>query len=204
MCKKLGHGSSYGGKAATLAEQARIPVNLVTDFQRKFFETFQAHLQWQAWVDETLRKRGHLVSLMGRKRWFFGRRNDPATLREAIAYDPQSSLRDIVSTALLRIWRKNYVIIAMDDHDALTFMYPEKLESTIIPQIMKDLIVEVPLAHDRVLRIPYDCEVGWNKGKYHPEKNPNGLKAYHGHDDRTRQETLGLLDRVIRKTNSGT
>jgi DNA polymerase I-like protein with 3'-5' exonuclease and polymerase domains len=201
MCKKLGHGSSYGGKPQTLADQSRVPIDLVTDFQRKFFATFPAHQQWQAWVDDTLRRKGHLVSLMGRRRWFFGRRNDPKTLREAIAYDPQSSLRDIVSTALLKIWRAGYVIIAMDDHDALTFMYPEKDEDKIIPMLKRDLIVPVPLAGGRTLRIPYDCEVGWNKGKYHPEKNPNGLKEYTGHDDRRREAAVGILDRIICRPN---
>jgi len=201
MCKKLGHGSSYGGKPATLAEQTRIDINLVEDFQRKFFRTFPAHQLWQSHVEETLRSRGFLISLMGRRRWFFGRRNDPATLREAIAYDPQSSLRDIVFAAMLRIWRKGYVIIATDDHDALTFMYPEKDEDRIIPLLMEDLVVDVPLAYGRVLRIPYDCEVGWNKGKYHGDKNPNGLREYRGHDDRRRQKTAGVLDRLLHRPN---
>ena len=89
----------------------------------------------------------------------------------------------------------------MHDHDALTFMYPEKDEDKIIPLLMEDLVISVPLAHGRVLRIPYDCEVGWNKGKYHEQKNPNGLKEYHGHDDRRRQKEADLLDRILRRTN---
>ena len=50
---------------------------------------------------------------MNRKRWFFGRRSDPSTLREAIAYDPQSSLAEIVNQAMLNIWRKGYVCICI-------------------------------------------------------------------------------------------
>ena len=202
MCKKLGHGSNYGGKPATLAEQAKVELDLVKQFQPKYFEAFPAHQRWQAHVDETLRKKGYLVSLMNRKRWFFGRRSDPSTLREAIAYDPQSSLADIVNQALLNIWRKGYVCIMTQEHDALTFMYPEKDEDKIIPMLMEDLVISVPLAHGRVLRIPYDCEVGWNKGKYHEQKNPNGLKEYHGHDDRKRQKEAGILDRILRRPNS--
>lgn len=201
MCKKLGHGSNYGGKPQTLAEQAKLPTSVVVQFQPRYFQAFPAHLHWQAWVEETLRKKGCLTSLMGRKRYFFGRRNDPATLREAIAYDPQSSLADIVNTAMLNIWRKNYVQIVGHVHDALIFQYPEEMEDELIPRLMEDLIVEVPLAHGRALRIPYDCVVGWNQGKYDPEKNPNGFKEYTGHDDRTRQETAGILDRIIHRTN---
>jgi DNA polymerase I len=201
MCKKLGHGSNYGGQPKTLSEVAKVDLDLVQQFQPKYFTAFPSHQLWHAEVDNTLRRKGFLISLLGRRRHFFGRRNDPKTLREAIAYDPQSSLRDIVSTALLRIWRANYTIIAMDDHDALTFMYPEHLEDEIIPRLMSDLVVEVPLEGGRSLRIPYDCETGWNKGKFDAEKNPNGLKEYHGHDNRTRQASPGILDRIICRTN---
>jgi DNA polymerase-1 len=203
MCKKLGHGSNYGGKPATLAEQSRLDVDLVQQFQPRYFDAFPAHLLWQNWVEETLRKRGHLVSLLGRRRHFFGRRNDPATLREAIAYDPQSSLADIVNTAMINIWRQNLAAIVMHDHDALTFMYREDDEDRIIPILMENLVIPVPLAHGRVLRIPYDCEVGWNKGHYDEQRNPNGLEAYTGHDPRKRQKTPGILDRIIHRANSG-
>lgn len=200
MCKKLGHGSNYGGKPQTLAEQTKLDISVVKDFQPKYFNAFPAHQQWQMHVDESLRRDGYLVSLLGRKRWFFGRRNDPATLREAIAYDPQSSLAELVNQAMLNIWRKNICAIVMHDHDALTFMYPEKDEDIIIPQIMENLTIPVKLAGGRVMRIPYDCKVGWNKGDYdhdNPDKNPFGLKDYNGKDDRKRPKKVGILDRVV-------
>lgn len=204
MCKKLGHGSNYGGKPQTLSEQAKVSLDLVKQFQPAYFSAFPAHLLWQDYVDQTLRKNGYLISLLGRKRWFFGRRNDPSTLREAIAYDPQSSLADIVNTAMLNIWRKGLAIIIMHDHDALTFMYPESEEDKIIPRLLEDLVISVPLAHGRTLRIPYDCKVGYNKGEWHPEKNPNGLKDYHGHDDRKRIKEASLLDRIVSRTTKRT
>lgn len=189
--------SNYGGQPATLAQQSKLPIRVVKDFQPKYFGAFPAHQIWQRWVEDQLRRFGHLTSLTGRKRWFFGRRNDPATLREAIAYDPQCSLADIVNTAMLNIWRERTAIIVMHDHDALTFMYPEEQEDEIIPKLLDQLIVPIQLKHGRELRIPYDVEVGWNKGKYDKDKNPNGLKAYGGHDDRKREEQPGILDRKI-------
>jgi DNA polymerase-1 len=203
MCKKLGHGSNYNGQPANLAEQANLDVAIVSEFQRKYFLAFPAHRKWQADVDHRLRTVGHLVSLTGRKRWFFGRRNDPATLREAIAYDPQCSLADIVNRAMLSIWRQRLAIIAMHDHDALTFMYREELEDALIPQLLSALVVPIPLAQGRTLRIPYDVEVGWNKGHYDPNTNPDGLRAYKGHDDRKRQPVRGLLDSIVQKRIAG-
>ncbi len=200
MCKKLGHGSNYGGQAPALSEQARVPIELVLDFQPKYFKAFPAHLLWHEWTDNALRKEGYLISLMGRKRWFFGRRDDPEVYRKALAYDPQSSLTDIVNSAMLKLWRQGYTIV-MHDHDALTFMYPEEQEEEILPKIMKELIVPVPLAHGRELRIPYDCAVGWNKGKFDESSNPNGLKEYSGRDTRTRVKEAGILDRDVRGRN---
>lgn len=201
MCKKLGHGSNYGGKAATLSAQTKLPMSVVIDFQPKYFKAFPAHLGWQDWVDSELRRNGYLVTLTGRKRWFFGRRNDPSTLREAIAYDPQGSLADIVNTAMLDIWRKQTAIISMHDHDALTWQYPERLENQIIPILHKQHTKIIQLKHGRELNIPYDCKIGWNKGDWNAKTNPDGLKDYTGDDQRKRQPTKSLLDRIVYRRN---
>jgi DNA polymerase I-like protein with 3'-5' exonuclease and polymerase domains len=201
MCKKLGHGSNYGGEPTTLAQQTKLPEPIVQRFQPVYFRAFPSHLEWQRWVATELRRVGCLTSLTGRKRWFHGRRSDPATVREAIAYDPQCSLVDQVNQALLRIWRQGVAIPLMHDHDALTFMYPEEKEQDVVPRLMEMLPQDLALAHGRSLRIPYDCKVGWNKGEYDAENNPDGLKDYVGHDQRTRRPQVRLVDRVVRRGN---
>lgn len=201
VTKKLGHASNYGGKPDTIATQTGLPVELVRSFQPVYFRAFPAHQRWQLAVEQQIAVHGFLTNLTGRKRWVWGRRTDPDTIRALIAYDPQGSLADIVNTALLNIWRKNYVIIMFQDHDALTFMYPEEVEDELIPRIMRDLIVRVPLANGRELAIPYDCKVGWNRGDYDPITNPEGLKDYTGTEGRKREAQAGILDRVIRKAH---
>lgn len=205
MCKKLGHGSNYGGQPFTLAQQTHLPISIVEEFQPRYFEAFPAHQQWQARVAADLLNRGYLISFMGRKRWFHGRRNDAATIREAIAYDPQSSLSDIVERACLRIWNQiPNVILVANDHDALTFAYPEAEEDTIVPALHAALPERIELKNDRILEIPYDCKTGWNRGDFDkddPTKNPEGLKDFHGHDDRRRQAPASFLDRQFRPSN---
>jgi DNA polymerase-1 len=219
MCKKLGHGSNYGGLPATLSVETNLPIETVVEFQPKYFSAFPAHRRWHMEVDSRLRGGGFLISLTGRKRWFLGRRDDPATLREAIAYDPQCSLSDLVNRAMLRLWRKfkseaRLIYIAFQDHDALTWTYPEEVEDELIPIISAMLVEDFPLADDRIMRIPYDVVTGWNKGEYccgnHSDPrckdckrsaNPNGLKEFHRHDSRRREETIDILDRVVRRRN---
>lgn len=198
MCKKLGHGSNYGGQPDTLAAQAELPVRVVQGFQPKYFGAFPAHLEWHQWVDDTIRRTATLVSLTGRRRQFFGRRNDPSTLREAIAYDPQGSLADIVNTGMHRVWRERRAILVMHDHDATTWMYPEAHEDEVVPYLQKTLVHEIPLSHGRTLSIPYDCKTGWNKSDFDAQTNPDGLKDYVGEDKRTRTPPVGIMDRQFR------
>lgn len=203
MCKKLGHGSNYGGQPDTLAAQAELPVRVVQGFQPKYFQAFPSHLRWHEWVDNALRRTGTLTSLTGRRRQFFGRRNDPATLREGIAYDPQGSLADIVNTGMLRVWRERRAILMMHDHDATTWMYPEEQEDEIVPYLQKALVHEIPLKNGRTLSIPYDCKTGWNKGDYDAQTNPDGLKDYVGKDKRTRTPQVGIMDRKFYRKYAG-
>lgn len=197
MCKKLGHGSNYGGKAASLAIQSHLPVGLVTRFQPLYFAAFPAHQLWQQHVADTLLRYGQLTTLTGRRRHFHGRRNEDATVREAIAFDPQGSLADIVNNGMLNVWRANVCQIMMHDHDAITVQYPEEREDEIVPRIQKLLEYPIVLAGDRAMTIPYDAEVGWNKGHYDAETNPQGLKAYAKGDKRRRQKETHLLDRKV-------
>lgn len=198
-CKRIGHGSNYLGGAEEISNETRVPIDIVRGFQRVYFETFPSHRAWHSHVDATLRKTGTLTTLTGRRRRFFKRRNDPKTLKEAIAFDPQGSLADIVNGAMLKVWRQGLAIVMFQDHDAITFMYPEADEPRIIPLLQSNLITPIPLASGRMLTIPYDCEVGWNKGKYNASTNPDGLIEWTGHDSRRRTPQVSLMDRVFHK-----
>lgn len=213
VCKKLGHGSNFGGQPPALAAETKLPVHIVAQFQPKYYVAFPAHLQRLAWTAEQLRTKGYLISLGGRKRYFFARRTERKTVNEAAAYDPQDTEAYVVNTAMLNIWRKNIAIVMFQDHDALTFMYPETEEDRILPLLREELIIPIPLAGGRELRIPYDCEIGWNKGKYccgerkaeckgcQHKPNPDGLREYTGHDPRRRQPEVGLMDRLIHRSH---
>ncbi len=200
MCKKLGHGSNFEGKPPTLATQTKLPINIVYQFQPKYYLAFPAHQQWHEWVREQIHQTGVIISITGRKRHFWGRRNDDGTVREAIAYDPQATEAFVVNKAMLNIWRKQIALLTLQDHDALTFMYKEEEEDEIIPRLMDNLIVPVALEHGRTLEIPYDCKVGWNRGDFNETTNPLGLKDYtEGGDKRQRPAQVSLLDRKLRR-----
>ena len=197
MCKILGHGTNYGGKPQTLSAQTKVASPIVIDFQQKYSRAFPSHHMWQTWVEEQIKAHGKLTSLTGRLRHFFGRRDDDKVIREAIAYDPQGSLSDIVNHGMINVWKEDISQLLMQNHDSIVIQYPQEREDEIVPQVLKLLEHPIKLQHGRTLMIPYGCKTGWNWGE-HSEANPDGLKKYKPDDQRTRQPKVHLLDRKLR------
>lgn len=194
MCKKIGHGTNYGGKPYTLAKQAKIDQRAIEQFQPKYFIAFPAHGRWHEWVRGQLREHGQLTSLMNRRRYFFGRRDDDSTFREAVAFDPQGSLSDILNQGMLAVWRANVCQLLMNIHDAILIQYPEEEEDEVIPRVQSYLTQRVELKHGRTLTMTPDVTTGWNWGKYSKD-NVDGLKAYIPGDERKRSPKVSILDR---------
>lgn len=201
-CKVLGHGSNFDGQAATLSLQTKIPVTTVGDFQAKYHKAFPGHRAWRNWTEDEIRRVGTYTALGGQRRQFWGRRNDPQVIREALAYEGQATEAFIVNSAMLRIWRQTVrdelpAQLMTQEHDAVVVQYREEIEDEIIPKLLSLLPQPIELRNGRTLIVPYDCKTGWNKGDY-SEKNPDGLKDYVPSDKRRRTPTRSLLDRILR------
>lgn len=199
MCKKIGHGTNYAGQPRTLASQAKVDIGVIKTFQPIYFKAFPAHQLWHEWVRFTLQTMGQLTTLTGRRRFFFGRRDSDDTLREAIAYDPQGSLSDIVNTGMLNLWLHGNCELLLQNHDAVIVQFPEHLEDVIVPKIIEQLRTPIQLKHGRTLTIPFKAHTGWNFSEYDGGINPDGLKEYKPGDKRRRTPQVGLLDRVVRR-----
>lgn len=201
MAKVLGHGTNYNGKPFTMAKHTKLDQKLIGNFQEKYFAAFPAHRRWHAAVATELYQHGNLTTLTGRRRWFFGRRNEDTTIREAIAFDPQGSVGDILNRGMLAVWRLNRVQLLLQIHDAILVQYREENESEILSLLLETIKVPIPLKHSRVLTIPSEAKVGWNWGAFDERKNPDGLAKWSPARPDTRRRarapTTGLLDRVV-------
>ena len=127
--KVLGHGSNYLGTPRTMAKHSKFPVDLVTAFQAKYFGAFPAIPKYHNFVRAAIRDYASLTTLFGRRRFFFGRHNDDSTIREAVAYSPQSMTADEINTGILNLWRSNRVQLLVQVHDSILFQYPEEQEN---------------------------------------------------------------------------
>jgi DNA polymerase I-like protein with 3'-5' exonuclease and polymerase domains len=194
MSKKIGHGSNYGGRPVTLATQAKVEPAIVEEFQRSYFTAFPAKRQWHRWTQRELERTGYIINLCGRKRWFWGRRDDAETLRKALAYQGQA-LADILNRGMLSVWCARDALLLNQIHDAILVQYPEDREEEIVPKILKQLEYPIRL-NGREIIIPYSAATGWNWGK-HSMENPDGIKPWQGEDKRKRGKTMSILDRKL-------
>lgn len=204
LAKKLGHGTNYYGTPRTMAKHTKVATHVIEEFQYNYFKAFPVigsidrhdglSPHWHNYVRSELRDRHALTTLFGRRRQFFGRTSEDATLREAIAYEPQSMTADEIDTGLIRLWRGDRVQLLIQVHDSILFQYREEEEAEILPWALEQIKINLPLVGGRDFVVPCDAKVGWNWGEIEYDKqgnvvgNPDGLQKWKGGDKRKRQE----------------
>lgn len=185
LCKRLAHGSNYMGTPFTMAQHTKMPIKVIRDFQVAYFEAFPELTRWHKHVEQVVATQGVATTMLGMRRWFFGRRNDPATVREAVAFEPQSVCAQVLNEGMLAVWRANICQLLLQVHDSIVVQYPEEKEDEIVPQILKLMERPIQLRDGRTLLIPVEAKTGWSWGNQ-SSSNPNGLKTYRGTDGRSR------------------
>lgn len=200
LAKKLGHGTNYVGTPRTMARHTKTSTSLITDFQSRYFQAFPCIPEWHKHVKQTLADTGQITTLFGRRRSFFGRHDDAATIREAVAYEPQSLTADEIDTGLLRLWRQQEefgIQLLLQVHDSILFQFPEELEAEVVPWAMELAKVKFDLSGGRTFVVPTDAKTGWNWGDVSYDKegrirdNEQGLMEFNPSkpDTRKRKDT---------------
>lgn len=190
VSKTLGHGTSYCGKPPQMSKHSHIEVKLIEHYQAVFFEAFPEIAKWHRWVAEQVQTVGEITTMLGRTRRFFGRPNDDSTIREAVAYEPQSVAADYCNRALLRLHNmgnKFPAVIRLSKHDELVVSCKEADEELVLDimreQMEERIMLTAPNGKRREWFVPAEAESGWNLGRK-GDSNPNGIG--HPLDGRTR------------------
>lgn len=192
MAKRGGHACNYMVTPPTMARHLKIEQKMAEDFQHRYFSAYAALPRLHRWVAEQIQTKQYLISAFGRKREFFGRPNDEATLREAVAYCGQSPTADRTSLVMWRIWRHMpQVQLLHEVYDAVYVQYRPEAERAVIAKVQE--LASVALHHNgRKFVVPVDVKVGWNWGEA-SESNPEGLAKWRGADARHRPEGLARV-----------
>ncbi len=205
MSKKGGHGTNYFGQPPTMAKHLKVERTLIQDFQKRYFGVYPVigvydpskndpngtQPCWHNHVRTILRTEHSITTMLGRRRRFFGRYFDDSTLREAIAYEPQSMTADEIDGGLIKVWAANRVVPLVQVHDSMLYMVREEEEAEIVPWLIDTMKTTIHLKHDRDFSVPVEAKTGWNWGDYDEVKNVDGIKKWKGSDSRSRQRVPG-------------
>lgn len=220
MAKRGSHLSNYYGTAWTAARSLKVPIAIMEEFQARYIRggrvngqlvepAYPCIPQWWRWTAEQLQTTNQLLTPFGRRRHFFGRPNDDTTLREAIAFLPQSTTADRMNLGLWRVWKNMpEVQLLAQTYDSITFQYPEALdEDEIVSKALELIRVELVAPNGRSYVVPGEAKVGWNwgyqytaedaekavaKGQKPARLNPGGLAKWKLGKRDSRVRELGI------------
>ncbi len=180
MAKRGGHLSNYGGTPWTMARSLKVPLPVAEDFQLRYCTGSQAAYpgipRWWNWVATELQTKSSLTTPFGRKRHFFGRPGDDTTLREAIAFMPQSTTADRMNLGLWRVWRyMPECQLLAQTYDSITFQFREELdEAQVIGRALELIRVVLRRPSGSPYVVPGEAKVGCNWGDRHSDTQPIG------------------------------
>ena len=214
VAKRIGHGSNYRGSAFGISQAVGIPSYVVEDFQRRYFLAFNAIAGWHKLVQTQLQSDGYLDTPLHRRRHFFSRPNEDSTLREAIAFGPQSTVAELLNLIMYKCWERSIlpsddprhlpIQLLLQNHDAFAFQVPTSasLADTITQVNVIFLSTSSPLSRagqHEALNIPGEFVTGFNwayadKGQDRSkwsfnDGNPDGLRKWLGSDTRVRVQS---------------
>ena len=181
MAKRGGHLTNYYGSAFTLAKTLKLDQSLGETFQVAYFGAFSGIRKWHQSVQRTLQTVGKITTALGRTRVFFGRRWDDSTLKEAIAYEPQSIVADATNMALYKIWRDldhasegREVQILSNQHDGILLQLRQARLEANIHSVMERMEQTI-LVNGKQMKLPAEMKVGY---RWHDPDIPGGMYAW--------------------------
>lgn len=233
MAKRGSHLSNYMGTAWTASRTLKLPFEFLDEFQARYCKGSPAKLDkhgnllrsaitpaypciprfWQ-WVATQLQTTNQLTTPFGRRRHFFGRPGDDTTLREAIAYLPQSTTADRMNLGMYKVWQKMPQIqLLAQTYDSITFQFDESADADkIICEALELIKVELLAPNGRSYVVPGEAKVGWNwgyvvtqqdvdraiaAGRKPPKLNVEGLAKWKRGVPDIRQRRTGMQRRII-------
>jgi len=176
LAKRMVHATNYCQGTNTMAEFCGVSVGEARKLRERYFATFPGVLRWQRRVAETLMKRGRtLLNPFGRRRLFLGRMavnretgepelND--TVREAIAFLPQSTVVDDVNMGMTDLFymMEGEMEVLHQVHDSILVQVKDEVVEEWVRRVKRVMEREIWVEGERVV-IPVEVKVGKNWGE---------------------------------------
>jgi len=167
MFKSLCHGTHYLGTPQGLALRLGLLVHEIETISKWYHGKFPGLKVWQDSVRDQVFKRKKVTNVLGYQKYFFDRINE-ATIREAIAWIPQSTVACIINRAFVDLYEnhRSLVEVLLQVHDSLGGQFKTEDKEKVCKIIVK--AAEVKLPYEKPLVIPaevHTSELSWGHCK---------------------------------------
>lgn len=169
------HALNYGVGPGTLTDFVNkraldtgfwMTLDFAKRIRSQYLEQFDAIVRWQKRVWKEGQKTRTMVNPFGRKRVFLGSVKDPVesehTMKEMLAFVPQSTVPDMMNIALIRLWEnppcENFAV-ALQVHDALGGWGPADKVHIWAPAIAEAMNIPVQFETGEC-RVPIELKIG--------------------------------------------
>lgn len=190
IAKMICHASNYAATAGALQKHILVKSDGVLALPKRDCERFLSVYhslfpeirEWHALVEDELKSTGELVNLFGFPRKFFGPLSNYKTIKEALAFVPQSTVGCITNMAFVEVqdWLEHNPEVEWDllnnKHDSVMMQAPH--EEALVCAALLQSCMQRPLISPRGEKFQMKSEVslGRNWAKYDEKTNPLGLK----------------------------
>lgn len=180
QAKRIQHGSNFGLTPPGISMIARIPMKQAYRAQENYFNEFPKIRAWQNSIAQRVKDHLPLVNVLGREITLLGRPWEPHTIKQGLAFIPQSSVADILDLGMYRVWTEQDPTGGSNDeiellaqiHDALLAQF-DKEQTNILHKTKELLQIPIPV-NGRIMQIEAEVAIGYNWGKK-SEDNPRGM-----------------------------
>lgn len=185
QAKRIQHGSNLGLTPTGIAYAARIPQKAAYKAQENYFGEFTRIRSWQQNTERRIREHLPLYNVLGREITLLGRPWEKHTINQGYAFEPQSSVADILDTGMWRVWKEQDPTGGNNDelellaqiHDAILGQF-DKDHIDVLHKTKSLLQIPIPVKGldgvTRIMQIEAEIAIGYNWGKK-SEDNPRGM-----------------------------
>lgn len=183
QAKRFQHGCNYGQTPHGISRLARIPLKAAKEAYEQYHTQFPGIREWHKSIAAAVRNSEPLTNPLGFRVRLFGRPWDDHTIKQGLAFKPQSTVAMALNAAMWKVWKDldpHEVQLLANIYDAIFGQYRANDRGRMVEGILERLQLGIPINDitgvSRICTIPADIKVGQNWGKYDKISNPEGLR----------------------------
>lgn len=148
----------YGASPFSIAKSMNIPIAIVQELFKEFWDTFKGIKKWQQWMVNFYNKNNYVETLTGR------RRHGPLSYNKLINAPIQGTASDICVNAMKQLVRKNIKVVMNVHDDVTSYVKEDELEEQVL--IIAETMCDVPY---RWINVPIAVELSCGQDWYSQE-----------------------------------